>query len=64
MPRSTRHGKLESRSGRATLPKRKAPYFAKVAKGLQLGYYRGSGAGGSWIARRSMLVPANMRRTP
>jgi hypothetical protein len=51
MVRSTRHSKLETRSGRATLPRRRAPYFAKVAQGLQLGYYRGS-AGGAWIARR------------
>jgi len=51
MVRSTRHSKLETRSGRATLPRRRAPYFAKVAQGLQLGYYRGS-TGGAWIARR------------
>ena len=49
---STRHSKLETRSGRATLRRRRrAPYFAKVAQGLQLGYYHGS-AGGAWIARR------------
>jgi integrase len=29
---------------------RRTPYFAKIAKGLRLGYYRGSVAG-SWIAR-------------
>jgi hypothetical protein len=51
MVRSTHHSKLETRSGRATLQRRRAPYFAKVAQGLQLGYYRG-GAGGTWIARR------------
>jgi integrase len=30
---------------------RRAPYYVKIAKGLHLGYYRGS-ASGSWIARR------------
>ena len=31
------------------LPIRRTPYFAKIAKGLRLGYYRGAIAG-SWIA--------------
>ena len=30
---------------------RRAPYFVKIAKGLRLGYYRGSAAG-TWIGRR------------
>jgi hypothetical protein len=51
MPRSARDSKLETRSARARLAVRKAPYFVKVAKGLQLGYYRG-GAAGTWIGRR------------
>ena len=51
MPRSARAIKLETRSARAKLPARRAPYFLKVAKGLRLGYYRGSGAG-TWIGRR------------
>jgi integrase len=51
MPRAARSLKLENRTARARLPMRRAPYFLKVAKGLQLGYYRGSGAG-TWIGRR------------
>src|SRR5262249_3031668 len=34
-----------------SLPMRRAPYFVKIAKGLRLGYYRGSAAG-TWIGRR------------
>ena len=33
------------------LAMRRAPYFVKIAKGLRLGYYRGS-ACGTWIGRR------------
>ena len=51
MPRAARSLKLETRTARAKLPARSAPYFLKVAKGLRLGYYRGSGAG-TWIGRR------------
>src|ERR1700730_18356670 len=51
MPRSARKTSLESRTARAQLRMRRAPYFVKVAKGLRLGYYRGSAAG-TWIARR------------
>jgi hypothetical protein len=51
MPRSARKVKLETRSARAKLLARSAPYFLKVAKGLRLGYYRTRGAG-TWIARR------------
>jgi integrase len=51
MPRSARSVKLETRSARAKLPPRRAPYFLKVAKGLRLGYYRGADAG-NWIGRR------------
>ncbi len=50
MPRSARHSSLETRTARARLRTRKKPYFAKIAKGLSLGYYRGAVAG-SWIAR-------------
>jgi hypothetical protein len=39
----------------ATLPRRRAPYFAKVPKGLQLGCPG---------LRAAMLVPADMKRTP
>jgi integrase len=51
MPRSARHANLETRTGRARLKARRAPYFVKVAKGLRLGYYRGATAG-TWIGRR------------
>jgi integrase len=51
MPRSARKTSLESRSARAQVPMRRAPYFVKIAKGLRLGYYRGSAAG-TWIGRR------------
>jgi integrase len=51
MARSARKTSLESRTARAQLPMRRAPYFVKIAKGLRLGYYRGSPAG-TWIGRR------------
>jgi integrase len=49
MARSARNSSLETRTARARLRIRRAPYFAKIAKGLRLGYYRGAVAG-SWIA--------------
>jgi integrase len=50
MARTPRNSSLESRTARARLRIRRSPYFAKIAKGLRLGYYRGAVAG-SWIAR-------------
>jgi integrase len=50
MARTARNSSLETRTARARLRVRRTPYFAKIAKGLRLGYYRGSVAG-SWIAR-------------
>jgi integrase len=50
MARTARNSALETRTARARLRIRRTPYFAKIAKGLRLGYYRGSIAG-SWIAR-------------
>ena len=50
MARTARNSSLESRTARARLHIRRTPYFAKIAKGLRLGYYRGAVAG-SWIAR-------------
>jgi integrase len=50
MSRTPRNSSLESRTARARLRIRRTPYFAKIAKGLRLGYYRGAVAG-SWIAR-------------
>src|SRR5438552_2778794 len=49
MTRSARNTSLESRTARMRLRIRRTPYFAKIAKGLRLGYYRGAVAG-SWIA--------------
>src|SRR3984957_21164846 len=49
LARSARHSALETRTARARLPIRRTPYFAKIAKGLRLGYYRGAVAG-SWTA--------------
>jgi integrase len=50
LARTARNSSLETRTARARLRVRRTPYFAKIAKGLRLGYYRGSVAG-SWIAR-------------
>ena len=49
MTRSARNSSLETRTARTRLRIRRTPYFAKIAKGLRLGYYRGAVAG-SWIA--------------
>jgi hypothetical protein len=49
LARSARHSSLETRTARARLPARRTPYFAKIAKGLRLGYYRGA-VSGSWVA--------------
>ena len=49
MTRSARNTSLESKTARTRLRIRRTPYFAKIAKGLRLGYYRGAVAG-SWIA--------------
>ena len=49
MTRSARNPSLETRTARTRLRIRRTPYFAKIAKGLRLGYYRGAIAG-SWIA--------------
>jgi hypothetical protein len=50
MARAARNSSLETRTARIKLRIRRAPYFAKIAKGLSLGYYRGVVAG-SWLAR-------------
>jgi len=50
LPRSARHSSLETRTARMRLGVRRTPYFAKIAKALSLGYYRGA-VSGSWIAR-------------
>src|SRR3979409_2655161 len=50
MARTARNTSLETPTQRARLRIRRTPYFAKIAKGLRLGYYRGS-VSGSWVAR-------------
>src|ERR1700709_928087 len=50
MARTARNSALETRTARTRLRIRRTPYFTKIAKGLRLGYYRGSIAG-SWVAR-------------
>jgi hypothetical protein len=50
MARTARNSSLETRTARVRLRIRRTPYFAKIAKGLRLGYYRGAVAG-SWVAR-------------
>jgi hypothetical protein len=50
MARTACNSSLETRTARVRLHVRRTPYFAKIAKGLRLGYYRGAVAG-SWIAR-------------
>jgi hypothetical protein len=42
MARTARNSSLETRTARARLRIRRTPCFAKIAKGLRLGYYRGS----------------------
>src|SRR5260370_42451793 len=50
MGRTARNSFLETRTARTRLRIRRTPYFAKIAKGLRLGYYPGS-ISGAWIAR-------------
>src|SRR6476620_6825864 len=45
MARTARNSALETRTSLARLRIRRTPYFAKIAKGLRLGYYRGVVAG-------------------
>jgi integrase len=50
MPRKVKNPKIDSRSAREKLPKRREPYWAKVSKGSFLGYRR-IAVSGTWIAR-------------
>jgi integrase len=50
MARLVRSRTLESRSARAALPHRHAPYWLSMSKGRALGYRKGSKSG-SWLAR-------------
>ena len=62
MARAARNSSLETRTARARLRTRRTPYFAKIAKGLRLSYYRGS-VSGSWVrgARRRRRHPRGRR---
>lgn len=49
MARTKDDSDLKSRSSRAKLAKRKAPYWMPMEKGRRLGYYKGA-KGGNWLA--------------
>jgi integrase len=48
--RTVRNDKIDTRSARLKLPKRREPYWTVVSRGCALGYRAGS-KGGTWIAR-------------
>src|SRR6516165_6948979 len=50
MARAVRNARLNSRSARAKLPARHAPYWIVISTGCALGYRRGVN-GGAWIAK-------------
>ncbi len=50
MARTVRYAKLDSRTARAQLRARNAPYWQPIAKGRALGYRKGAN-GGSWLAK-------------
>lgn len=50
MARIVRNQRLDSRSARALLPMRHAPYWHALTRGRALGYRKGS-KGGTWIAK-------------
>jgi integrase len=50
MARTVRNPKLDTRSARAKLPTRKAPYWTAVSPGCALGYRKGI-KGGTWLAK-------------
>jgi integrase len=50
MARTVRNPKIDSRSARAKLPKRREPYWTVISAGHALGYRRGAN-GGTWIAK-------------
>jgi integrase len=51
MPRATRDAKLDSRTAREKLLRRKKPYFRLIDPELHIGYYAGAN-GGRWVGRR------------
>lgn len=50
MARTMRDGSLSNRTNRLKLPIRQEPYWAALAPGKHLGYYR-TRTGGSWVAK-------------
>ena len=50
MARTVRNDKIDTRSARLKLPKRREPYWTVVSRGCAIGYRAGS-KGGTWIAR-------------
>jgi integrase len=58
MARTIRNAKLDTRSARAKLPERKAPYWVALAPGCAIGYRKGS-RGGVWIVK---IVRPGFRR--
>lgn len=52
MARNTRSSQLETRTARLKLPRRPKPYWARLARGLSLGYRR-IGTAGPWIVRNT-----------
>jgi hypothetical protein len=50
MARTLKDAKLDSRSARQGLKKRREPYWRSISEGLAIGYRKGT-KGGTWIAR-------------
>jgi integrase len=50
MARTVRNPKIDTRTARAKLPKRREPYWTVISAGHSLGYRRGA-KGGTWIAK-------------
>jgi integrase len=50
MARAVRNPKIDTRSARSKLPRRREPYWTVISEGCALGYRRGS-QGGTWIAK-------------
>ena len=50
MARQVRNPKLDTRSARAKLPARKAPYWTAITRGCAVGYRKGK-KGGIWLAK-------------
>jgi hypothetical protein len=50
MARNVKNTKIDSRSARSKLPKRREPYWTVISAGCAIGYRNGA-KGGTWIAR-------------